>query len=74
MWIRKNNPYIILIIGGCGSEKTISLLNSINSQQDIDKIYVYAKDPYDAKHQYLISKLEKIGLKHYDDPKAFIEY
>ena len=74
MWIRKNNPYIILIIGGRGSEKTISLLNSINSQQDIDKNYVYAKDPYDAKHQYLISKLEKIGLKHYDDPKAFIEY
>ena len=69
-----DHPYIILIIGGCGSGKTIALLNSMNSQRDIDKIYVYAKDPHDAKHQYLITKLEKVGLKHYDDPKAFIEY
>ena len=66
--------YIILIIEGCGSGKTNALLNSINSQRDIDKSYVYAKDPYDAKHQYLITKLEKVWLKHYDDPKAFIEY
>ena len=63
-----------MIIEGCGSGKTNALLNSINSQRDIDKSYVYAKDPYDAKHQYLITKLEKVGLKHYDDPKAFIEY
>ena len=63
-----------MIIEGCGSGKTNALLNSINSQRDIDKSYVYAKDPYDAKHQYLITKLEKVGLKHYDDPEAFIEY
>ena len=32
------------------------------------------KDPYEAKYQYLINKREKVGLKHYNDPKAFIEY
>ena len=40
----------------------------------MDKIYLYAKDPYKAKYIYLISKSKKVGLKHYDDHKAFIEY
>ena len=44
------------------------------NQPDIDKIYSYAKDPYEAKYQFLISKRESIGLKHFDDLKAFIEY
>ena len=35
---------------------------------------MYAKDPYEAKYQYLYNKREKVGLDHYDDPKAFIEY
>ena len=35
---------------------------------------MYAKDPYEAKYQYLIKKREKVGLNHYDDPKAFMEY
>ena len=46
----------------------------INSQSDIDKIYLYAKDLYEDKHQYLINKRESVGLKHFNDPKAFIEY
>ena len=46
----------------------------INNQQNIDKIYLYAKDPYEDKYQYLINKREKVGLKHFNDPKAFIEY
>ena len=33
-----------------------------------------AKDPYEAKYQFLISKRESIGLKRVNDPKAFIEY
>ena len=46
----------------------------INNQQDIDKIYLYAKDPYEDKYQYLINKRENAGLKHFNGPKAFIEY
>ena len=48
--------YRILIIGVSGSEKTNALLNLINNQPDIDKIYLYAKDPYEAKYQFLINK------------------
>ena len=46
----------------------------INNQQDIDKIYLYAKDPYEDKYKYLIDKRKSVGLKHFNDPKAFIEY
>ena len=68
------HPYRILIIGGSGSGKTNALLNLINNQPDIDKRYLYAKDPYEKKYQYLINKREKVGLNHFNDPKAFIEY
>ena len=54
--------------------KTNALLNLINNQPDIDKIYLYAKDPYEAKYQYLINKRESVGINHFNDPKAFIEY
>ena len=37
-------------------------------------IYLYAEDPYEAKYQFLINKRESIGLKHINDPIAFIEY
>ena len=67
-------PYRILIIGGSGSGKTNALLNLINNQPDIDKIYLYPKDPYEAKYQYLINKREKVGLDHFDGLKAFMEY
>ena len=51
-----------------------SLFNLINQQPDIDKIYLYAKDLYEVKYQFLINKWESIGLKHFNDSKAFIEY
>ena len=35
---------------------------------------MYAKDPYEAKYQYLINKGEGVGINHFNDPKAFIEY
>ena len=35
---------------------------------------MYAKDSYEAKYQFLINKRESTGLKHFNDPKAFIEY
>ena len=57
-----------------GSVKTNLLLNLIENQPDIDKIYLYAKDPYEAKYQYLINKRECVGINHFNDPKAFIEY
>ena len=69
-----DHPHRILIIGGSASGKTNALLNLINNQPDIDKIHLYAKDPYEAKYKYLINKREKVGLKHYDGLKAFIEY
>ena len=69
-----NKPYRILIIGGSGSGKTYALLNLIEDQPYIDKIYLYAKDPYEAKYQYLINKRESVGINHFSDPKAFIEY
>ena len=69
-----DHQYRILIIGGSGSGKTNALLNLINNQRDIDKIYLYAKDPYEDKYQFLIKKRESIGIKHFNVPKAFIEY
>ena len=70
----RDHPYRILIIGGSRSGKTNALFNLINNQQDIDKIYLYAKDPYEKKYQYLINKREKVGINHFNDPKAFMEY
>ena len=49
-------------------------MNLINNQPDIDKTYLYAKDPYETKYQYLINEREKVGLNHFNDPKAFMEY
>ena len=74
MAVIPNHPYKILIIGGSGSGKTNALLNLIENQPDIDKIYLSAKDPYEAKYQYLINKRESVGMNHFNDSKAFIEY
>ena len=69
----KNWPYIpdhpcrILINGGSESGKTNLLLNFIENQPDIDKIYLYAKDPHESKYHF-------IKINHFNDPKAFIEY
>ena len=57
------HPYRILIIGGSGSGKTNALLKLLSVQPDIDKIYLYAKDPYEAKYQYLINEREITSLK-----------
>ena len=81
--IKEHNPnwpqihdhlYRILIIGGSGFRKTNSFYYLINHQSDIDKIYLYAKDPYEAKYQNLINEQESTGLKNFNDSKAFIEY
>ena len=69
-----DHPYRILITGGSGSGKTNTLINLINEQNDIDKIYLYAKDLSEAKYEYLIKNRENTGIKHLNDSKAFIEY
>ena len=69
-----DHPYLILIIGRSGSGKTNLLLNLLENQPDIDKIYLYAKNPYESKYQYLINKREGVGLNHFNDPKAFKWY
>ena len=71
-----DHPYRILIIGGSGSGKTNTLLNLIKEQDYhdvIDKIYLYAKDLSEPKYEYLIKKREDAGIKHLNDPNAFIE-
>ena len=42
-----DHPYRILLIGGSGSGKTNALLNLID--KNINKIYLYTKDLYEAK-------------------------
>ena len=62
-----------MIIGGSGSGKTNALLNLIKEQDDIDKIYLYAKDLSEPKYEFLIKKREDVGIKYCNDPNAFIE-
>ena len=62
-----------MIIGGSGSGKTNTLLNLINEQHDIDKIYLYARDLSKPKYELLIEKREDVGIKHVNYSKAFIE-
>ena len=69
-----DHPYRILIIESSGTRKTNALLNLINNQPDIDKIYLYTEDPYEDRYQYLINKRECIGINHLNDSKAFIKY
>ena len=68
-----DHPYRTLITGGSESGKINVLLSLINHEADIDKIYLYAKDGYNAKYK-LINKRESTGLKYLNDLKAFIEY
>ena len=82
--VNKNNknedeewPFRMLIIGPSGSGKTNTLLHLINYLHDtnpIDKIYLYAKDLWEPKHEYLINKRKQAGIKNLDDTHAFIEY
>ena len=63
---------------GLDQEKRIHCLkirknDLINEQKDIDKIYLYAKDLSESKYEFLIKNHENAGIKHVNDPKAFIE-
>ena len=78
--LNPNWPYIsyhlyrILIIGALGSGTTNVLFNLIKNQQsDIDKIYLYVKDPFKSKYQ-LLNGREKVGTEILKNPKAFTDY
>ena len=64
----------MLIIGRSGSGKANTLLHLINNLHPIDKIYLYAKDINEPKHEYLINKREQAGIKNLNDLYTFIEY
>ena len=49
------------------------MINLVNEQNDIDKIYLHAKDLSEPKYEYLIKKREDAGIKHVNNPNAFIE-
>ena len=60
-----DNPYRILIIGSSGSGYINVLLNLLKNQRpDIDKIYLYIKDPSKSKHQLLINEQKKQELNN----------
>ena len=74
-----NWPYIPdhpdRITGGSGSGKTNVLLSLIKHQPpDIDKFYLYVKDPFETKCQLLINGRKKVVIKTLKNPKAFIDY
>ena len=51
-----------------------ALFNLIGRKSDVNKIYLYAKNLYEAKYQLLINKRKGLGLKEYNDFKGFIQY
>ena len=55
-------------------QENYNAINLIENQPDTGKIYLYAKDPYECKCQYLINKTEGVGINHFKDLRAFIEY
>ena len=52
------------------SGKTNALINLINEQNDIDKMYLYARDLSEPKYEYLILKSEDVGIKYLNNPNA----
>ena len=70
-----DHPFRVLIIGGSGSGKTNVLLNLIKDQQpDIDKIYLYVKDPFESKYLLHINQREKVGIKQTKNSKTLTDY
>ena len=53
-----DHPHRIIIIGGSGSGDTNALINLIDEENHIDKIYLYARDLSEPKYEYLIKKRE----------------
>ena len=58
-----DHTYRILIIGGSASGKTNALLNLVKEQDDIDKIYLYARDLSKAKYEFFYQKASRCRNK-----------
>ena len=68
-----DHPYRIIVIGGSGSRKTNALIKLINEQNDIDKIYLFARDLREPIYEYLTKTRQDAGIKHLNNPNFFIE-
>ena len=68
-----DHPYRIMIIGGSGSGKANILLNLINEQSDIDKIYLHANNLSEPKYEHLIKKRKNAGIKHLSYSNVLVE-
>ena len=69
-----DHPYRVLIIVGSRSGKTNALLNLISHQDDINKIYLYAKDLSEPKYEFFIKKREDAAIKLLNDSNAIIVF
>ena len=73
----ENWPFRMLIIGPSGSVKTNTLLHlikNLNKTTPVDKIYLYPKDLSETKYEFFINNRKNAGIKHFNNPTAFIEY
>ena len=73
----ENWPFRMLIIGPSGSVKTNTLLHlikNLNKTTPVDKIYLYPKDLSEPKYKFFINNRKNAGIKHFNNPTAFIEY
>ena len=64
----------MLIIRKSWSGKINALLNLIEEQDDIDKIYLHAKDLSEPMYEFLIKRHEDTGVNHFNDSSPFIEH
>ena len=67
-------PFRILLISGSETRKANALLDLVINQPHVDYIYLYVKDPFEAKYQLLIKKCKNVGLTYCNNFKAFTEY
>ena len=58
----------LLIAGGYGCGKENALLSLIKHEPDIEKIYLYATDPYETEYNLL-----NTSTKYFNESKSFIE-
>ena len=63
-----------MIFGGSGSGKTNALLDLVSQKDDVEKIYLHARDLRGPRYQFLIRKRENAGIKYLNDSKTFIEF